>query len=356
METGYDILFFWVARMILMSTYALDEIPFKTVYLHGLVRDNQGRKMSKSLSNGIDPLAMTDKYGADATRLSLIIGTTPGNDTRLSEQKIAGYRNYLNKLWNISRFALLQGVDQVKPSDQAKTLTDRWLVSRLNRLIERVTQDLEEFKFSPAAETTYDFAWHEFADWYLEIAKSEKNIPLVRYVLENILKLLHPYLPFFTERIWRELYPKGPLLLITKWPQADKKKISAQHESEFARLQQTVQSLRAFKLHGKLASHETAALAEKSALDPGLLTMLSGVKITDQSARDHETITLGNLRFNLPGHRVELFKTWIVQEKARLDKLIVAKERALKNSKLPDNIRGQFQEQLKDLQEQSKNL
>ncbi|MFH0853484.1 MAG: class I tRNA ligase family protein [bacterium] len=356
METGYDILFFWVARMILMSTYALCEIPFKTVYLHGLVRDSQGRKMSKSLGNGIDPLAMTDKYGADATRLSLVISTAPGNDMRLSEQKIAGYRNFVNKLWNISRFSLLQGADRVMPSDQTKTLADQWILSRLNRLISQTTKDLNEFKFSPAAEAVYNFAWHEFADWYLEIAKAEKNIALVRYILENILKLLHPYLPFFTERIWRELYPSGPLLLITRWPEADKKKISAKSEADFVKLQKTVQALRAFKLHSKLTNSETAALDGKTIFSQELLTLLSGIKITVQPAKDHKTIVLGSARFSLPASRVKSFTMWTEQEKTRLDKLISAKEQALKNSQLPDNIRSQFEEQLKALQEQSKNL
>lgn len=246
METGYDILFFWVARMILMSTFLMGEIPFKAVYLHGLVRDKQGRKMSKSLGNGIDPLEMAEKYGADAVRLSLIIGTSAGNDQRLAEDKIAGFRNYANKVWNIGRFVLLNPVP-APPFARGGTggsLSDRWITNCLNRLIKETTAHLERFEFSQAGEKLYDFAWHEFADWYLEIAKVEGNHALAREVLETVLKLLHPFMPFVTEALWEHLKGKRDLLMIQEWPKADEKAIDEKAETEFKKLQERVTALR----------------------------------------------------------------------------------------------------------------
>ncbi|MBI4415179.1 MAG: valine--tRNA ligase [Candidatus Kerfeldbacteria bacterium] len=240
METSYDIIFFWVARMILMSTYLLDEIPFRSVYLHGLVRDQKGRKMSKSLGNGIDPLVMAEKYGADAVRLSLVIGTTPGNDQKLYEQKIASFRNYANKVWNIGRFLSLQ--EETKTT--GLSLADRWILSRLHALIRSVTDELENFRFGQSAEQIYTFLWHEFADWYLEIAKVEKNISLAREVFGGGLKLLHPFMPFVTERIWGLLGYGGDALMVADWPVADAKKISTEAEGEFTGLQARITGLR----------------------------------------------------------------------------------------------------------------
>ncbi|MEK7212000.1 MAG: class I tRNA ligase family protein, partial [Patescibacteria group bacterium] len=200
LETAYDILFFWVARMILMTTYALGEIPFETVYLNGLVRDEQGRKMSKSLGNAIDPLTVAEKYGTDAVRLSLVLGTSPGNDVKLSEEKIAGFRNFTNKLWNIGRYVLSISnfqfpISKQIPNPKSKTLADRWLVSKLNRLILEVTDDLENFRFSEAGEKLREFTWGDFADWYIEINKIQPNNPLLLTTYYLLLKLWHPFMP-----------------------------------------------------------------------------------------------------------------------------------------------------------------
>lgn len=221
METGYDILFFWVARMILMTTYVLGDIPFKKVYLHGLVRDEQGRKMSKSLGNVIDPLDMIAKYGADATRLSLLLGNTPGNDTKLSEEKIAGFRNFANKLWNICRFMLIN-INELKDNidqPETKTDTDRAILHRLNNLIVSTSANLEKFNFSQAGESLRGFTWNELADWYLEKAKIEGGkSELLNYILNIILKLWHPFVPFVTEAIWQEIYGRSNLLMVQIWP------------------------------------------------------------------------------------------------------------------------------------------
>ncbi|MFW0862639.1 MAG: class I tRNA ligase family protein [Candidatus Komeilibacteria bacterium] len=219
METGYDILFFWVARMIIMTTYLLDEIPFETVYLHGLIRDKQGRKMSKSLGNGIDPIEMIDKFGADALRLSMMVGATPGNDMRLYEEKIEGYRNFVNKLWNISRYILssVKDVKVITSKSKAKTIADEWILSELDLLVDSTTKDLDELKFSPAIERLYEFTWSKFADWYIEISKVETNKDdILLYILGQLLKLWHPFAPYVTEAIWSNF--NNGQLIISQWP------------------------------------------------------------------------------------------------------------------------------------------
>ena len=232
LETGYDILFFWVARMILMSEYLLGDIPFKTVYLHGLVRDEKGRKMSKSLGNVIDPLDMTSKYGTDAVRLSLVIGSTPGNDIRLGEEKIATFRNFTNKLWNIGRYVIQQSDKkrETKKSEELKITSpaDHWILFHLEKTVREVTRLLESYQFSLAGETLRDFTWNDFADWYIEIHKIEKsaeggsafggNSGILRYIFETILKLWHPFMPFVTEALWKHL-DKETLLMIEPWPE-----------------------------------------------------------------------------------------------------------------------------------------
>lgn len=209
LETGYDILFFWVARMILMSTFLLGEIPFKQVYLHGLVRDNQGRKMSKSLGNIINPLDMVDKYGADAVRVSLIIGAAPGNDIRLSEDRIRGYRNFSNKIWNAARF--------VKDFSGERS-SSKEFCSKIKLITKDVTKHLDNYNLNQACETLYEEFWYWFCDVIIEKAK-QGNIGKSDLIfgLEAFLKLLHPFMPFVTEAIWQELGKKD-LLIISDWP------------------------------------------------------------------------------------------------------------------------------------------
>ena len=225
LETGYDIIFFWVARMILMTTYTLGTIPFETVYLHGLVRDEKGRKMSKSLGNIIDPLDMIEKYGTDATRLSLLIGGTPGNDVRLSDEKVEGYRNFTTKLWNIARFIQLSVGGSLMTQNSwpsARTLADRWILAEYADVVTRVTEHLERYELSAAGDLLRDFTWNELADWYLEIAKVEgEKDEILSYLFENILKLWHPFMPYVTEVLYGELF-SGNMLLVESWPTAEK--------------------------------------------------------------------------------------------------------------------------------------
>jgi valyl-tRNA synthetase len=232
METGYDILFFWVARMIIQTTFLLGDIPFKTVYLHGLVRDEKGRKMSKSLGNVVDPLDLIEKFGTDALRVAMISGTAAGMDMRLYDEKVEGGRNFVNKLWNISRYILtsVNEVHLVEERPEPKTLADEWILARLDKVISETTMDLENFNFSGAADTLREFTWSDLADWYLEISKLQmKKSPeqpyeelgihteeVLLYVLQNLLILWHPFIPFVTEEIWANFNAKE-LLIVQHW-------------------------------------------------------------------------------------------------------------------------------------------
>lgn len=258
METGYDILFFWVARMILMTTYVLGDIPFETVYLHGLVRDEKGKKMSKSLENTIDPLDMIKKYGADATRLSLLIGNTPGNDMRLSEEKIAGFRNFTNKLWNISRFMLLN-IDDPKIDvelPKTKTLADEYILLKVNQITEAISGLFDSYQFSLAGDQLRDFTWNELADWYLEIAKVEGDkSKILNYILNTILKLWHSFIPFVTEEIWSEIYGEKENLMIEKFPKKEKIKNSTKildPIGDFCVLKNIITKIRATRSENKI--------------------------------------------------------------------------------------------------------
>lgn len=278
LETGYDILFFWVARMILSSTYALrksgfseaQSIPFKNVYLHGLIRDIRGKKMSKSSPETcIDPLDMITKYGTDAVRLSLMIGSTPGNDMRLYEEKIAGYRNFVNKIWNGSRFVLLNLEKDTTLNPKTFSRADKWILTRLNEIIEKVTKNLENYQFSEAGTTIYDFFWGEYCDWYVEMSKVKKNSAVLKYVLENSLKLMHPFMPFVTEVIWSKLN-SSMMLISEEWPMQNKKFDFVSESEELERIIDVVKAIRSLraeanvdatkKIHAIIYAHEDQEL------------------------------------------------------------------------------------------------
>jgi len=256
--TAYDIIFFWVARMIMMGLKFQQDIPFKQVFIHGLVRDSQGRKMSKSLGNGIDPLEVIDKYGADSLRFMLVTGNTPGNDMRFYWERVESSRNFANKIWNASRFALmnLEGFDiAATPADQSLTLADRWILSRYNATVAAVTRDLEQFELGEAARKVYEFIWDEFCDWYIELAKgrlynkedadSRKVAQYVLYyVLANTLKLLHPFMPFITEAIWQSLPHQGLSIMTSDWPVADAALESVEDEQLMQVIMETIKSVR----------------------------------------------------------------------------------------------------------------
>ncbi|MDA3839477.1 MAG: valine--tRNA ligase [Patescibacteria group bacterium] len=225
METGYDILFFWVARMIIMTTYAIEDIPFHDIYLHGLILDEKGKKMSKSKDNTIDPLIMKEKYGADATRLALVIGSSPGNDIKINEEKIASFRNFTNKLWNVCRFAISNFEFRISNENlifNDLNESDVWILNKFNILIKEVTEDLDKYNFSQAGEKLREFTWDDLADWYLEILKFEKNKEkenVINYIIQNLLKFWHPFIPFVTEAIWGEMFSNEKMLVLEKWPE-----------------------------------------------------------------------------------------------------------------------------------------
>lgn len=234
METGYDILFFWVARMIMSGLEYTDQAPFHTVYLHGLIRDEHGKKMSKTLGNVVDPLEIIDEYGTDAMRFTLLTGMTPGNDMNLSLSRIAANRNFCNKIWNATRFVVANLDEGGQPMATLNlgqlTVPDRWILSRVNQLTAEVTRLIESYNFGEAGRQLYDFFWSEFADWYIEIAKIRLNgedefakrtaQQILVHVLERSLRLLHPYIPFITEAAWQHLPHQGPSLMIAPWPKS----------------------------------------------------------------------------------------------------------------------------------------
>ena len=233
MVTGYDIIFFWVARMIFSGCEQMKKIPFETVLIHGLVRDDKGRKMSKSLGNGIDPLVMAEKYGADALRFNLITGNSPGNDTRFYTEKCEAMRNFANKIWNASRFVMMNlTIDKcVLPEADKLEQEDKWILSKLNKLVKEVTENLDSYEIGVASAKVYDFIWDTFCDWYIELTKTRMNgedeeAKLVAqnvlcYVLINLLKMLHPFMPFITEEIWQALprMEEGDFLMSSQWPE-----------------------------------------------------------------------------------------------------------------------------------------
>ena len=227
--TGYDIIFFWVARMIFSACEHTGKPPFHTVFIHGLVRDDKGRKMSKSLGNGIDPLEMADQYGADALRFNLITGNSPGNDMRFYTERCEAMRNFANKIWNASRFLMMNlTIDRCELPDRLE-LEDKWILSKLNSVIPEVTENMERYELGVAAQKVYDFIWDSYCDWYIELTKTRLQgededsklwaQQVLCYVLTETLKLLHPFMPFITEEIWQALPHSGDYLMLQQWPQ-----------------------------------------------------------------------------------------------------------------------------------------
>lgn len=254
--TGYDIIFFWVARMLIMGMEFMKEIPFEKVFIHGLVRDSQGRKMSKSLGNGIDPLEVIEKYGADTLRFMLITGNTPGNDMRFYWERVEGTRNFANKIWNASRFALMNMEGYDKDAELAPyTLADKWILSRLQDTVKDVTGLLERFELGEAGRAIYDFIWSEVCDWYIEIAKprlynkeAAAERATAQHVLATVLvsamKLLHPYMPFITEEIYQCLPHEAESIMISKWPVADESLVDPEAERGMNAIMDSIKVIR----------------------------------------------------------------------------------------------------------------
>ncbi len=303
--TGYDIIFFWVARMVMMGLEFGGDIPFKTVYIHGLVRDEQGRKMSKSLGNGIDPVEVIDQYGADTLRFMLITGNTPGNDMRFINDRVLATRNFANKLWNASRFMLmnLEGFDKsFEPQPEDYTLADKWILSRFARTAQDVTANLEKFELGEAGRLIYEFIWNEFCDWYIELAKArlydKENLRprqtaqyVLGYVLERTLRLLHPFMPFITEEIWQHIPHEGISIMTAAWPGNDASALQAlvneQDEASMTAIMEAIKTIRALRLEvnaapGKksevILNFTDASLREVFAANEGYLSVLAAAE------------------------------------------------------------------------------
>ena len=251
--TGYDIIFFWVARMMFSGLEHMGDVPFKTVFIHGLVRDAQGRKMSKSLGNGVDPLEVIKEFGADALRFTLATGNSPGNDMRYIREKVEASRNFANKLWNASRFILMNiGEDDVPETlPETLTLEDRWILTKFNDLAAAVTENLEKFELGIAVQKLYDFIWDDFCDWYIELSKIRLQgdgrmdaLRVLVYTMTGMLKLLHPFMPFITEEIWQSLPHTGDALMCAKWPVYTEALHFPAEEQEMERIMTAIRAIR----------------------------------------------------------------------------------------------------------------
>ena len=256
MVTGYDIIFFWVARMVVSGMEQMKKEPFKTVFIHGLVRDDKGRKMSKSLGNGIDPLEMAEKYGADALRFNLITGNSPGNDMRFYVEKCEAMRNFANKIWNASRYVLMNlTVEETGLPDAADLeIEDKWVLTKLNTLIKEVTENMDAYELGVASAKVYDFIWDTYCDWYIELTKArlygenEKSKlaaqKVLVYVLDQFLRLLHPFMPFITEEIWQAIPHEGKFLMLADWPKYDE---SLNFGAEAAHMESVMNAIRSIR-------------------------------------------------------------------------------------------------------------
>ena len=271
--TGYDIIFFWVARMIFSGCEHTGKTPFHTVLIHGLVRDNQGRKMSKSLGNGIDPLEMIEKYGCDALRMNMVTGNSPGNDMRFYVERCEAMRNFANKLWNASRYVMMNLSEDAKnalPELSKLEIADKWVLSKLNTLIAEVTENLEKYELGVAVQKVYDFIWDTYCDWYIELTKArlyseeeerkQTAIAVLVYVLDQVLRLLHPFMPFITEEIWQSIPHEGEALIVAKWPEYSEALAFKAEEDEMEAVMDAIRAIRNRRAEMNVPPSKKAAL------------------------------------------------------------------------------------------------
>ncbi len=343
--TGYDIIFFWVSRMIFSAIEHTGEVPFNTVLIHGLMRDAQGRKMSKSLGNGIDPLEIVAQYGADALRFMLATGNSPGNDMRFSGEKVEASRNFANKIWNASRFILMNtdGHDVKNELPSKLELEDQWIVDSFNRVAKEITENLEHFELGIAVQKLYDFLWDEFCDWYIEIAKirlnseneaTARNVRQVLvWVMSGTLKLLHPFMPFITEEIWQSLPHEGAAIMVSSWPEYDEKLSFPQASLEMRRIMDAIRAIRirrsemnvppSRKTHLYVATSSQETFREGSAII-AKLAYASDVEIGKEYSIDGAvTIVTADARVYIPMDE-------LVDKKAELERLTKELESAKK--------------------------
>ena len=287
--TGFDILFFWVARMMMMGLYIMKEVPFRDVYLHALVRDEKGEKMSKSKGNSIDPLKMVDKFGADAFRFTLAAFTAQGRDVRMSEERIEGYKYFVNKIWNMAKFVQMNVEDysSALTDDQELSLVDRWIRSRLNSTVAEVIKALDEYRFNEASAAIYQFVWHELCDWYLELVKpvlydksragSKKAAQVtLLYVLKESLKLLHPFMPFVSEDIWQHLISNDSYLMVEKYPAENDSARDQDAEYHVSNIIEVITAVRNIRGEMGISPAKKLKVIIEAADDRGKALILSG--------------------------------------------------------------------------------
>jgi len=356
MVTGYDIIFFWVARMIFSGMEQMKKEPFRTVFIHGLVRDDKGRKMSKSLGNGIDPLEMAEKYGADALRFNLITGNSPGNDMRFYVEKCEAMRNFANKIWNASRFVMMNlTIDRVALPETLE-LEDKWILSKLNTLIGEVTDNMDAFELGVASAKLYDFIWDNFCDWYIELTKSRLNGTdetakrnaqnVLCYVLTETLKLLHPFMPFITEEIWQALPHEGDFLMKAQWPERRADLAFPAEEAAMQTVIEAITAIRARRSEMNVAPskkvHCTIASAQGDTFRAGIpffqrLASAGSVTVTDADAAPGEgmvEVVTHAARIFMPLAELVDFEkelARIAKEKANAEKQLAGIEAKLKN-------------------------
>jgi len=271
--TGYDIITFWVSRMITSGLEHTGKAPFHTVLIHGLVRDNQGRKMSKSLGNGIDPLEMIEKYGCDALRMNMVTGNSPGNDMRFYVERCEAMRNFANKLWNASRYVLMNlsdGAVNKLPAADKLEIADKWVLSKLNTLIQEVTENLEKYELGVAVQKIYDYIWDTYCDWYIELTKArlysedaerkQTAISVLVYVLDQVLRLLHPFMPFITEEIWQSIPHEGDALIVAAWPEYSEELAFKADEDQMESVMNAIRAIRNRRTEMNVPPSKKAAL------------------------------------------------------------------------------------------------
>ncbi len=354
MVTGYDIIFFWVSRMIFSGMEQMKEEPFKTVFIHGLVRDSQGRKMSKSLGNGIDPLEMVEQYGADALRFNLITGNSPGNDMRFYVEKCEAMRNFCNKLWNASRFVMMNLSIEDNKLPEKLEIEDRWILSKLNDLTKEVCENMDSFELGVAAGKIYDFIWDSYCDWYIELTKPRLNGEdeeaklsaqrVLLYVLIEILKLIHPFIPFITEEIWQSLPHEGTALMLERYPAFDPALSFPEDEQNFEMVMNAIKAVRARRSEMNVPPSRKAHLIivtdKKAAFEAGVsyirkLAYASEVTVTGEAPASTDgmvSVVTDNARMFMPmAELVDLEK-----ERARIQKELQNAEKQLagQNAKL----------------------
>ena len=375
MVTGYDIIFFWVARMIFSGMEQMKEEPFHTVFIHGLVRDSQGRKMSKSLGNGIDPLEMAEKYGADALRFNLITGNSPGNDMRFYVEKCEAMRNFCNKIWNASRFVMMNlTVGDCRLPEKLET-EDKWILSKLNQVIKEVCDNMDSFELGIAAGKIYDFIWDSYCDWYIELSKPRLNGEdaaakesaqrVLLYVLTEILKLLHPFMPFITEEIWQALPHEGEALMIAEYPRFRQELCFPEDEVNFEMVMEAIKAVRARRAEMNVPpsrkSHLIIVTGKAKAFAEGekficKLAYASGIHVTDKLPESTEgmvSVITDNARMFMPmAELVDLEK-----ERARMEKELANAKKQLdgQNAKLAnENFVSRAPEHVVNLEREKK--